>query len=87
VPECDREVSIMRRPRPTGGCYAMLNKVIFTKDADVKRGGGGGRVFSRYGHNCINIKTGIKRSCKPPSHSGCRLYKYKLPTISKNRKL
>ena len=34
VPEFSREVWIMRRPWPTRGCYAVLNKVIFNKDAD-----------------------------------------------------
>ena len=26
VSECDRESSTMRRPWPTGGCYAMVKK-------------------------------------------------------------
>jgi len=26
VPECDHEASIMRRPRPTRGCCAMIKK-------------------------------------------------------------
>ena len=28
VSECDREASIMRRPRPTRGCCAMKKKVL-----------------------------------------------------------
>jgi hypothetical protein len=29
VPECDRESLIMRRPWPTGSCWAMLNIHIY----------------------------------------------------------
>jgi hypothetical protein len=28
VPECDREPSIMRRPRPTSGCCAIGKKIL-----------------------------------------------------------
>jgi len=28
VSECDREASIMRRPRPTRGCYAVGEKYV-----------------------------------------------------------
>jgi hypothetical protein len=36
VSECDREASIMRRPRPTGGCCAMggKNKIFYPEDGD-----------------------------------------------------
>jgi len=28
VSECDREASILRRPWPTGGCYAMVKRNV-----------------------------------------------------------
>ena len=36
--ECDRESSIMRRPWPTGGCSALVKKMILPREQ--------GKVFS-----------------------------------------